>query len=625
MSRVGLVTTNSRWEDVEVLDRLQATAADGHVVVAPVPRALVPELVRIAAMHGIAIEDAPLEEGRLRYDDEYAGPEVIAVGDVDPLDVALAAAASPRSGDRDSALVLFDGVSTGALLDQLSALAHDHRPFGVITADGSRAGRLALLKSLFFDRVVIDGVDTLESLSPVPRHRILVVNGHGNAVDVGSVTAGVLCSRSGGEESPAAAYPCFHDGRCFRQPLFGREPSSATGLRDATALAHPIVLLLGCGTMPLGGAVAHASTIVGGMRSSGVLGGVAVGGILYHDATVEEALLTFLLDGEPLGVAVQKFNAWHRDVYGHTSADPAHGPLIAFGNPALRVLRGTRSGPLDPPTRPEVFDVEPRRSEAAMLRDSAPMFAFWKTFLADFVSRAAIDTDLLEALRVREETESSIFRYLAADPFAAGGIVPSGERLLLHDGALGLWQRWQGEMLSAAKRHILRRGGFTFHVWQPLYRRLREAQEARRCPTCARPVAAIRYTSPASSDDVHDLVQCFGCGVLGELPRGLGVAFAAPPELECGTRAPVVVEIENVRDTAVSVQAVLLRECWFHQSPDESETVDVLIAPGERRAIEFPLPLAPALPAGVYPLTLLAVANGGLVHLRHHIRIRRNP
>jgi hypothetical protein len=154
--------------------------------------------------------------------------------------------------------------------------------------DGTQAGRLALFKALLFDAVEVDDVDTLETLSSTPAdaQRLLVVSGHGNAVDVGSVTAGVLCSRTTHSDADPAAYPCFHDGQCFRQPLFGRAPASTQGLFDATSITHPIVLLLGCGTMPLGGAPAYASTIVGGLRGSAALGGVAANGILYHDASV---------------------------------------------------------------------------------------------------------------------------------------------------------------------------------------------------------------------------------------------------------------------------------------------------------------------------------------------------
>lgn len=700
-SRIVLVTTDNREEESAVVRHLQTHGAPSGCAAAPVPRPLAAALSRIATAHGMPSQSIPFGAHTTLAGSRGGNTTAImTIGKIDPWLAELAQAvcggmiAPADDAPPSAALILFDGAATVALFRCLDALAARNVPFGIVTVDGTQAGRLALLKALLFDAVEVDDVDTLETLSSTPAdaQRLLVVSGHGNAVDVGSVTAGVLCSRTTQSGADPAAYPCFHDGQCFRQPLFERAPASTQGLFDATSIAHPIVLLLGCATMPLGGAPAYASTIVGGLRDSAALGGVAANGILYHDAAVESLLLALLLDGCTLGAAVQRFNSWHRDLFGHTSAAGAgYGPLMAFGHPGLRVrrsfvraakrhdgaihaggpIRTTRNGRallkltdisrsdastfcldmvdgakvhaaqvdaegvvttyvsliapkeaelLDEPLRLHDLEHDALRAEVAMLRDSAPMFPFWRTFLGHFIQRAQIDERLLEALRVREEAEMSLLHYLSGNPFEGEGLVLGVERLLLHHGVVATWRRWQRLMLDATSRHVRQSGGFTFHAWQDVYRRLREEPRLRSCPTCAQPTEAIGYVSQSGSPaDAHDLIQCLSCGVLGELPRGIGMTIHTPRALRRGEVLPLSIDITNERAVPVEAHVLAIRECWFQQSPDVSEAVEVVLEAGETRNVPLTIGISPLLPDGLYPLTIAGVANGGLIHLRHHV------
>jgi len=241
----------------------------------------------------------------------------------------------------------------------LALLAQHDVSFGVLSADDSDRGRLSLLKSLLFATVEIRDVDQIEDLAsqaivdrsitgatdgPSDRdRRILLLSGHGNSVDLGGRGV-VICPRTRPDESRSPGdmtglYPCFADGLCFRQPLFGRSPASVEGLSDPALFRYPVVLLLGCGTLPLDDRPFHRSgTILWRMAESGALAAVATLGAFYHDLNVEAALLSFLLDGHEFGTAVRLFNAWHRASYGPTSpAKEGYGPLVAVGHPGLRL------------------------------------------------------------------------------------------------------------------------------------------------------------------------------------------------------------------------------------------------------------------------------------------------
>lgn len=256
----------------------------------------------------------------------------------------------PRlQGPGATALVLLDRDSpTDAAWQVFALLGARGIPFAVVLTDGGPAGRFSLLKALLFPTVEVVDVDRSDTL--LAEHagmagatrRILMINGHGNSIDIGDGGA-VICPRHDAAPSEMAGlYPCFGDRRCFRQPLFGRNPESAEGLIDPARFRHPLVLLLGCASFALGDEpFARRGTILWRMAESDALAAVATIGVFYHDLNVETALLALLLEGRSLGETVRIFNTWYREVYGRTiPACEGFGPLVAVGNPAFRLESG---------------------------------------------------------------------------------------------------------------------------------------------------------------------------------------------------------------------------------------------------------------------------------------------
>lgn len=255
-----------------------------------------------------------------------------------------------------SALVLFSPLTPAHVLSRaLASLSRRGLPFSVLPVASGGAGRLVLLKSFLFPAADIVDVDqigdlsnahaTMEDMSsrsaPADEHRrILLLSGHGNSVDLGGRGI-VVCPRHQPEagEDAALFYPCFADGLCFRQPLFGRAPQSRQGLLDPSRFRHAMVLLVGCGTFPLGDVpFDHRGTILWRMAAGDSLAAVAILGVFYHDLNVETALMALLLDGHELAQAVHLFNRWYRRAHGRTSpAAEGSGPVVAIGHPGFRL------------------------------------------------------------------------------------------------------------------------------------------------------------------------------------------------------------------------------------------------------------------------------------------------
>lgn len=363
---VDLVSVSDAAEERAVLERL--STCGGPMAPVPVPADQIGKVLRLASDHGYTarvVEARDFLAGdrtrRRGQPSAASAPTVVALPLVDEQLVALAEHLSGRPTVHDvehdprlrepgaTALVLLDlGSPTDAAWRVFALLGERGIPFAVVLADGDSAGRLSLLKALLFPTVEVVDVDRSDTL--LAEHagmagamrRILMISGHGNSIDIGDRGV-VICPRHDASPSEMAGlYPCFGDRRCFRQPLFGRNPESAEGLIDPARFRHALVLLLGCASFVLGDVpFARRGTILWRMAESDALAAVATVGVFYHDSNVETALLALLLEGCTLGETVRIFNAWHREVYGRTSpACEGFGPLVAVGNPLFRLERG---------------------------------------------------------------------------------------------------------------------------------------------------------------------------------------------------------------------------------------------------------------------------------------------
>ena len=384
--KIILVRVVDAVEELAVLQALKASLDWTGAKIAPIFDGLISTVCRIAATHRYSsqIVDAreflasrPQRAEQCNGADSRLGRElaILPLADVDRQTVLLAEHLSGGSVlsdlERDNeflaqfqrALVLYSPrTPADEFCRTLALLSQQDIAFSVLPLDNSDSGRLPLLKSLLFPTVEIRDVDQIEDLSaqaytnvddrrsgstasttnvlPDRNQRILLSSAHGNSVDLGGRGI-VICPRGEpkAREDMVGLYPCFGDGYCFRQPLFGRSPNSNEGLIDPALFRYPLVLLLGCGTFPIGDMpFDHSRTILWRMAGSDTLAVVATLGVFYHDLNVETALLSLLLDGHELGEAARTFNAWHRRAYGRTSpAKEDYGPVVAMGHPGLRL------------------------------------------------------------------------------------------------------------------------------------------------------------------------------------------------------------------------------------------------------------------------------------------------
>jgi hypothetical protein len=720
-------------------------SASHAVTFSPRDTSLTPILAAIAKTHGYLFEvcsqqprQAPGEPNSAAASDYDCdtGLAIIAIGnlardlalEIGCFGVRLFDSASQMEGVSDfpfrRALVLYDGTSPDELCSIMADLSRRGVSFGLLPVDATPNSHLALLKALLFPVVEVEDVDWPETISTGPDdrayapqsaihptdqqlgHRLLVFNGHGNAIDIGKEGV-IVCARGMSLDSQQRSlYPCFRDGLCFRQPLFERSPTSIDGLLDPIRFRHPLVLLLGCGTMPLGNIPFElGGTIVGRIRGSHSLAGIATLGILYHDFRMEMFLLALLLDGHALGDAVHLFNTWHRDFYGHTTpGNGGYGPLVAFGNPGFRVrssllqrpaflkrnngdatisasmirfsgnglaflkftgadstslkdkalntcltLRGTtiplgsgkggqvantyvclKSKAPSIARAPIAFsrmDYERRFKESAALRDSAVFLSFWRFFLSKISGLSARKDNegtakLHEAHEARNRVETLLLKYLSTNSFESQAGSPTSDGVAAHDAVFSYWCGWQKAMLEAAYLYVCESGGFTFHLWQDLYRRKRSGENVRPCPSCGRQGFTLSYQSHIDRSDAHELIHCSVCGVMGEAAAEIGISVRGLEQPATpGAEFTVLVDVENLKATTLIGYLTLIRECWFHQTPDKAATLGATFEPRSRGTLSLSLKISDRLSVGLYPLTVIGVLNGGLVHVRCHISV----
>jgi hypothetical protein len=758
---IVLVEVETKEEEHSVFQALTSLHSSRDIIIVPVRRefSLALIIAEIAREQGNPLQIWTFREfnesSLIGLSQKQKSPSpvgqsaIISIGDIDEEMVFLAHYLSGGSAlqandietvSRDGiqrVLVIYTGTSPqNKLTKTLSRLSQQKVPFSLLLVDKPFSGRLAILKAFLFPSVEIDGADWLSELSSLnntssgtPKEvktspslsrnnsSILVLSGHGNAVDVGK-GGSIICARSTSVVNPSyGLYPCFFDGLCFRQPIFSRSPESNEGLISPESFNYPVVLLLGCGTMPLSNNPFEASnTILGCLNESHSIAGVATIGVFYSDPYVESLLAALLLDGYCLGDVVQLFNNWYREIYGDYSspADGGLGPLVAFGNPDFRIrsslvkklkykksekqeisislksddlsennlavlkveniddsymwglytptgvegaavqilnpdehsapyvyllIKCKEKSKMEQPAKLLALDVKNRHQEAAALRESIGLFPFWRIFLTQ-ISESLGQKESNSTSRSRDpiykcdQIEPLLLRHLSMNPFGTGNILPSSELIAIHDYLISLWSEWQKLMLETTSLYIKLNGGFTFQLWHNIYRHLRNVRRLRKCPNCGEDILSLCYSSHLNPSDERDVIHCSTCGVLGELPSSVGViALGLKKSYPCGKTMSVHFEVEAIRDIALIGYFTVIRECWFHKKADIAKTFECRISPGNKQGVIFDLSISGGLTEGLYPLTLVGILNGGLVHLRFHMHIssdaptksRRNP
>lgn len=169
---------------------------------------------------------------------------------------------------------------------------------------------------------------------------LLVLQGHAGPVDGGFGRWLTFCSRHLYQPGKPPLFPCFGTDQCFRQALHGRAVASMDGLVDPAALRSPLVVLDGCGTLPVPGSLfRYETSIARSVMASQVRAAVMTHGVSATPLSVFVVFLAMLASGRTLGEAVREANQHGRDLMSPTSIEgAATAPWILVGNPEVKVL-----------------------------------------------------------------------------------------------------------------------------------------------------------------------------------------------------------------------------------------------------------------------------------------------
>ena len=169
---------------------------------------------------------------------------------------------------------------------------------------------------------------------------LLVLQGHAGPVDGGFGRWLTLCSRHLHQPGRSPLYSCFGTERCFRQALHGRTTTSLDGLVDPTTLRSPLLVLAGCGTLPIPGSLfRYETSIARSIMASKVRAAVMTHGVSATPLSVFIVFIAMLARGYTLGEAVREANHHGQDLTSPSSSEGlAAGCWIVLGNPEIKVL-----------------------------------------------------------------------------------------------------------------------------------------------------------------------------------------------------------------------------------------------------------------------------------------------
>ncbi|MEO7261940.1 MAG: hypothetical protein ABI047_11905 [Jatrophihabitantaceae bacterium] len=270
------------------------------------------------------------------------------------------------AGGRRTAIVLVDPRAavvseTGPRLD---ALATAGVLCGLVYVIDPVEDRLVLLRSLLVTQLRCQGRFALLSGSYTPtsvagpstlhdagstaateqlgrEQDLLLISGHANPLDAALGMTGGLCARAGStvSEESAGVFPCFVDGRCFRQPMMGRQPDDGDGLIGVAASHARVLVLSGCSVAAPGRSwVDPTRGLAYQCQSVARAASIITNSVVLERLEFDLLAIALIADGRAVGDVVQGLNRSRGQVHGHCSSYGAGaGPMTLFGNPRLRL------------------------------------------------------------------------------------------------------------------------------------------------------------------------------------------------------------------------------------------------------------------------------------------------
>ena len=167
----------------------------------------------------------------------------------------------------------------------------------------------------------------------------LFLQGHSGPVDGSYGKWLTLCSKPIHRSGEPIFFPCAGTDNCFRQRNQGRDATSQKGLIDIQNISASLLVLDGCGTLPIPGSIyCYEQSILRALMLSKIDISVLSIGVSATPFSVIVVFLATLALGATIGEAVREANN-SRLASGSPSSLPgsAVGPWVVIGNPDMTV------------------------------------------------------------------------------------------------------------------------------------------------------------------------------------------------------------------------------------------------------------------------------------------------
>jgi hypothetical protein len=592
----------------------------------------------------------------------------------------------------------------------LEALAAHGVPFGLIPCDDPQLGRWILVKTLSFpcipDRGKLGVVSNVLWGRGRPRcvrgrqHAVaslvrsdldlLVIDGHGNALDFELGEKTVLCGRLA---APGASGPglfsCFFDGKCFRD--VGHLPDGE--LVDPRDVSSLLLVMLSCnllhlGRTPFSSRLGLVSALLGGET----VAAIATAGATWLSEGLPVLALGLLSEGRTIGEVAQKLNATHRVGAGSLSGLPLGvSPFVVVGNPCARLAprrladvrvlaraagavtaavtapvdeRGAFARiPLEPSDLPRgrwrvrgleghqwaraaLLDAVPERAAYLWLGPEVPLagtilrlessaadglpqqcatldtvrsrLGIWPTILDCYLEDqqkgsqtfATLEHTLLAAIRLQRQL-SKILNEMESSKFQVSK--PSHQPGRTFGRALGLI-RGAGQALVTLLAEIATVKGLPDLGHRSSMQLTRSRCQSGPCSCGHSVLSSITYGGPRAGDAQLVRHMC-ACGEAGQNSPETAIALQPAERAVC----PGSMLRLQLRASAPAEHHLLLQTQAAVELPSRDRRIvgpmaELLLEPGQIADLICDLPVPPDLAPGIYPVSLVGVANGGLLH-----------
>lgn len=623
----------------------------------------------------------------------------------------LEAAADRATTAGSDALVLWSAGrgSFGGTSAALEALASDGVPFGLVPADDREVAAAFLARTLSSPELPDRGRAAVVSTAFEPAGRpacvndsdpsvvqlvredldLLVLHGHGNALDLDLGRSAILCARA---RAPRPAgpglFPCFQPGgRCFRQV----RDHAAAELVDPGGVQARLVVTVSCHVVSAGvGAYSTDVGIVASLMASRMVAGLFTIGATAMGGELVTLAMCLLHDGRPLGEIARRLNEFHAGQGVATGIATGWSPFAVIGNPRARLASArlqrarvtSRTGgailarlPRDPedgprgafvqvplratdlPGTPVARAVTPAawskvvvagagadraayawlgpdaRLRARSLRLEAPpadlgvasrtlqwcaeRLRLWESILDWYLEERARDAATAEAVERLVLGLIRLQRYLSG----MGGAMREGRgELGWLEAALGEL-RHAGTQLLAVAVDVATATGVPDLGLHVAMRATGVVGEAGRCACGECPLRSQAYSR--TEDGRTELLRLMcACGDAGQDSAGTATQLEVTSRrARRGERTRLILRCDAPPDRFLFAQAVVSLEPWLDKRPVHGQVAEVLVAPGRSAALTCEVKIPRRVRPGLYPMSLLAVVGGGLVHRKTMFRI----